>query len=197
MNEFEEYNKIPKTIDLVKANIFGIFIIVPIAAIYLVPFILIWRDKFTIDNLRHQLQTIDFMNNALSIMSEFFLVVIGGVFIHELIHGLTWSIFAKKGFKSIKFGVLWKMLTPYCHCDEPLTVAGYLIGAVMPAIILGFIPAIIALVTGNVMLMLFAFCFTIGAVGDFMIINLIRNESKRSLILDHPSEAGYYVLEKK
>jgi hypothetical protein len=30
---------------------------------------------------------------------------------HELIHGITWAKYTKDGFKSIRFGVLWKFLT--------------------------------------------------------------------------------------
>jgi hypothetical protein len=197
MDQFNEYKKIKKTIDLSKANIFGLFASIPIAIIYLVPFYLMWKEKFTPQNIRFKLQSIDFSNNALSMLSTIFMVIIVGIIVHELIHGITFAFFAKKGFKSITFGVLWKMLTPYCHCKEPMTVFHYTIGAIMPAIILGLIPAIVALVIGNTMIILFAYFFTTAAIGDFMIINLIRKESKGSLILDHPSEIGYFVLNKE
>ena len=36
------------------------------------------------------------------------------IVLHELIHGLVWSCFAKNHFHSIEFGVIWKALTPYC-----------------------------------------------------------------------------------
>ncbi len=197
MNEYNEYIKIPKTINLLKANVFAIIIMVPITLVYLIPFYFIWNETITIANLKTNLKSIDFTNNSLSSVSITFIVLVIGIIIHELIHGISWSIYATKGFTSIKFGVLWKMLTPYCHCKEPLTVNAYIIGAVMPAIILGFIPAIIAMFIGNVLIIFFALIFTIVAVGDFMIINLIRKEPKDSLILDHPSEAGYFVLQKK
>jgi hypothetical protein len=58
-----------------------------------------------------------------------------GIILHEL-HGITWAKYTKDGFKSIRFGVLWKFLTPYCHCKEPL-VKHYIIGGIMPAIVLG------------------------------------------------------------
>jgi hypothetical protein len=34
-----------------------------------------------------------------------------GIILHELIHGITWAKYTKDGFKSIRFGVLWKFLT--------------------------------------------------------------------------------------
>jgi hypothetical protein len=70
-------------------------------------------------------------------------------------------------------------------------------GAIMPAIILGFIPAVLSIVLGSVFLLVFGIFFTMAAIGDFMIINLIRKESSNSMVLDHPSEAGCYIYRKK
>jgi hypothetical protein len=121
------------------------------------------------------------------------IVFIIGIIVHELIHGVVWASYAKNGFKSIKFGVIWKMITPYCHCTEPLKLKQYIIGAIMPAIILGFIPAILALVVGNIALLIFGVFFIISGSGDFLIIHALRNEKKDTLVEDHPSEAGCYV----
>ena len=102
-----------------------------------------------------------------------FIILIFGIVLHELIHGITWAKFAKAGFKSIKFGILKEMLTPYCHCKEPLKVKHYIFGAITPAIITGIIPAITAIFTGNLWLLIFGMLFTMAAAGDFMIINLV------------------------
>lgn len=64
----------------------------------------------------------------------------------------------------------------------------------MPAIILGFIPALISILTGLAGLLFFGFIFTLGATGDFLIINLIRKEPASNWVIDHPSEAGYFIL---
>ena len=61
---------------------------------------------------------------------------------------------------NMKFGVIWKMLTPYCHCKEPLKVGQYILGGVMPAVILGIIPCIIAIIIGHFGLLLFGIFFT-------------------------------------
>jgi hypothetical protein len=106
-------------------------------------------------------------------------------------------MYTKNGFKSIKFGVLWKVLTPYCHCSEPLKVKHYITGAIMPAIILGFLPFVYSLFTGNALWLFFGIFFTMSAVGDFLIVNLVRKENMNSLVLDHPSEVGCYVFRKE
>lgn len=119
-----------------------------------------------------------------------------GIVLHELIHGITWAKFAKEGFKSIKFGVLWKMLTPYCHCKEALNVKQYIIGALTPAIVMGIVPSIIAIIIGDFGLLIFGMFFTMAAAGDFLIINLIRKENSSDLVQDHPSEVGCYIYRK-
>jgi hypothetical protein len=123
-------------------------------------------------------------------------ILLGGIILHELIHGLVWARFAKNGFKSIRFGVMWKMLTPYCHCKEPLKIKHYIIGASMPGILLGIIPSSIALFNGNFSLLLFGILFTVSACGDLLIIHLLRKEKMDDLALDHPSEVGCFVYRK-
>jgi hypothetical protein len=122
-------------------------------------------------------------------------ILILGIIAHELIHGFFWAMYAKNGFKSIKFGILLKMLTPYCHCKEALKIKHYIIGAIMPAIILGIIPSIIAICTGKIGLLIFGIFFTMAASGDFLVIKLLLKENKENWVQDHPSEAGCYIYE--
>ena len=185
MENQENYTKEKLTIDLVWANIFGVIILIPIVLMYGLPYFLIWKDEF---------QFSDF--SLIHFIGKFWLVfafIIAGVVAHELIHGIVWAKYAKNGFRSIKFGVMWKMLTPYCHCIEPLKVSQYIIGAIMPSIILGLIPAILAIITGNFLLLVFGIFFTMAACGDFLTIYALRNEKMDYLVEDHPSEAGCFV----
>ena len=192
MHEVENYKKEKLTIDLVWANLFGILILIPIALIFGLPFYFIWG---------HQIDIKQFLvsKGPQEVGLKFLLIfgiIISGIILHEFIHGITWAKFAKQGFKSIKFGLLKKMLTPYCHCKEPLSVKDYIIGAIAPAIILGIIPSVIAIIVGNFGLLLFGMFFTMAAAGDFLIINLIRKENSSDLVQDHPSEAGCYIFRK-
>jgi hypothetical protein len=120
-----------------------------------------------------------------------------GIVTHELIHGIFWAIFAKDGFRSIKFGILKQYLTPYCHCKEPLKVKHYITGAIMPAILLGFLPLILSLVYGSLGWLFFGIFFTAAAGGDFLMIKLLNKEPKNAWVQDHSSEPGYYIYRKK
>jgi hypothetical protein len=195
MSKIDGYKKELLTFDLMKANLYAIFSIIPVLILYGVPFVLLWRNTFSkvaLKSFIHEF-TLGIWGNFVSIL----LVMTIGIIAHELIHGITWAMYTKNGFKSIKFGVLWKVLTPYCHCSEPLKVKHYITGAIMPAIILGFLPFVYSLFTGNALWLFFGIFFTMSAVGDFLIVNLVRKENMNSLVLDHPSEVGCYVFRKE
>lgn len=189
--DLENYKQEKLTIDIMKANLYGILILVPTFFIYGVPYFLIWGDEMSLSGLRDILKGAPWMIGVGGLVV--FVILIAGIVVHELIHGIVWARYAEKGFKSIRFGVLWKMATPYCHCKEPLQVKHYILGAIMPALVLGLLPALIALIAGNFALLIFGMFFTMAAVGDFMIINLLRKEDMNSLVLDHPSEAGCFI----
>ncbi len=195
MEQLENYQKVKLTVNLVWANVFGILIIIPIALIFGLPYYFIWGSFVTKQSLKDIISNISPGHFGLAVLL-FFLILILGIILHELIHGLTWARYTSKGLKSMKFGVLWTMLTPYCHCKEPLIVKQYIIGAIAPAIVLGLIPAIISIIIGNLGLLIFGMFFTMAAGGDFLIINLLRKEKMDNFVQDHPSEAGCFIYRK-
>ena len=113
--------------------------------------------------------------------------------VHEFLHGLGWSLFCKNGFKSIRFGMIWEHLMPYCNCKEPLKFHQYLIGTLLPLTMLGLLPSIIGIIFGNYNIFLFGILGIIAAGGD-MAICLGINKYKKALFLDHPTECGYIAF---
>ena len=109
-----------------------------------------------------------------------------GILIHELIHMLTWAIFAKKTLRAFKLGFQWKSLTPYAHCKEPMDIRPYRIGSFSPGLLLGILPWIISLFTGDILLFFFGFLYTTAAGGDFLILWIIRNVEPNTLVEDTP-----------
>ena len=174
------------------ANLYGLIFLIPIFIFLGLPYYFMWPEQFTMEKIKGYLdarELLTFVDIAIGV-----LILLIGIITHELLHGLGWSFYAKKGWKSIKFGVAWKSLTPYCHCDESLPVRVYRFGSVLPAIVLGFIPSIIAMITGNIGLMIFGFFFSFAAGGDFLILWLIRNEKPSDLAKDHPDKIGCYII---
>ena len=123
------------------------------------------------------------------------LVILIGIIVHELIHGASWMLMANKPLSAIKFGFQWKTLTPYAHLKETVEVNAYRIATFMPGLLLGVIPYMLSLLIADGNLFWFSLFHTSAAGGDALILWLIRNVKAGSLVEDHPTNAGCYVIE--
>ena len=161
-----------------KVNLIALLMIAPITTIIFLPFILIWDY--------------DTFKAGKEIFDDYFLFyLIGGIIIHELLHGLTWGYFALNGLKSIKFGIKWKFLTPYCHCKEPLKVKHYKIGGAMPLIVMGIVPSLIGIIIGHGGILSFGIFFTWAAGGDIIALYMLQKLDNNIYVSDHPEKMGF------
>ncbi len=117
-----------------------------------------------------------------------------GIFIHEAIHVLGWMIFGKKSLKVFHIGFQWKSLAPYAHCKEPMDILPYRIGSFAPGLLLGILPWIVSLFTGDILLFIYGWLYTTAAGGDFLVLWILRNVKSNTLVEDHPTRAGCYVM---
>ncbi|MBF8962560.1 DUF3267 domain-containing protein [Pontibacter sp. FD36] len=188
----EKYKTTELSMTVAEANVRALVFIVPILVIYVGAYLLIWPEQFSSHNLRQLVQT----NRDLLMISPMLmlLVFIVGAVVHELLHGLTWAVFCKNGLKSIKYGVYWKMLTPYCHCKEVLPLRQYAIGGMMPGLVMGLLPALAGIAMGHFLLFLFGLFFSMAAAGDLLILWMLRHQHSSDLVQDHPDKIGCYVL---
>lgn len=175
------------TISAARAQLLSLLYFLPLALVLSLPFIIRWPARF---NKAAYQAALPAGTSSATLGYMILLTVVLGIVVHELIHGITWSMFAKSRFRSIKFGILWKSFTPYCHCSEPLKVNVYLIGVLMPALVLGILPIVVSHFTGNILLFSFGMFFTLAAGGDFLIVNLLRKTNPEYLVQDHPSKIG-------
>lgn len=186
--EQKGYIKKNLTVGVLKANILAFVLMTPIVIAVFCLYAFVNSDKTDVLSL-------SLRENILLLIAVFLFMVF-----HEAIHGLTWGFFAKKHLKSIDFGVIWKMLTPYCTCNEPLTKRQYIIGGAMPTVIVGFLPAVIAVVMGNFWLFVLSELMILGGGGDFLIILKMlfyRPKVNDVLYYDHPYECGIVAFEGK
>lgn len=179
------YTKTELTISVVKANIgalYGFIMTVPFIVIYVLRYEGADFDRSRISD-----------SSGLTVLALLLLLTV----VHELIHGVTWSRFTKS-FKDIEFGVIWKYLTPYCTCSEPLGKWQYITGALMPGLLLGIVPCIIGCIAADILFLAAGVLMTIAAGGDILIAKMIlgNKASKTALYLDHPTEIGLVVFQK-
>ena len=145
-----------------------------------------------------------FIHPEVDLASGYSLIVLLAAFVvlivvHELIHGLTWSRFTPNGFKDVEFGVMWSALAPYCACNAPLKKGPYILGALMPLVILGIIPLVVAFCIGSVPLLYIGALMVVGATGDILIVlKLLGHKSTATdvLLYDHPTEGGSVIFER-
>ena len=173
------------SVSMVAANIYSLVFAVPLAIIFVALYLGIWGNPGLVQAREEMVRH----------FVLFILLFLLGIFLHELIHGAAWAILGKKSLKAIHYGMNWKVLSPYAHCREPLLVGPYRLGAILPGIILGFIPAIAGIASGIGWVFLFGLIFTVAAGGDMVVLWLLRHENSREWVLDHDSRAGCYLIE--
>jgi len=126
---------------------------------------------------------------------HFIPTILLGVIAHEGLHGIGWKYAAKLNWLDLTYGIQWSSLTPYAHSKKPMQKPAYLFGSLLPAVVLGLIPYLVALIIEHDWLMMFGFVFTFSAAGDFWVIYTLRHTSKEAWVQDHPENAGCIVYE--
>ncbi len=174
--EMEGYATELRTIGMLKANVMalvvlGLFCLLGVAGMYA-----IWGG-------------ISFGRPWSSML--FCIGIFAGVAVHELIHGFTWMWATRSGFSHLRFGLLQGGV--YCHIDVPMSKRKYVVGALMPLLLLGVVPFLLSFATNSLWLMLFGAIFIGCAMGDVLIVWAIRKEPPDTLVYDHPSEPGCIV----
>ncbi len=183
--EEKGYEKKELLVSVSKANLYAIIMAIPVFALGL--FLFFSRNGVPASGVKGA--------SGIYLTVSLLLLVV----VHELIHGITWSIFSKDHFRDIDFGIMKEYLTPYCVCKAPLGKYPYLLGALMPLFILGVLPTAVAICSGSFFLLLNGLIMIVSAGGDVMIAaKLLAHKSDRRelLCLDHPTVAGLVVFER-
>lgn len=180
------YKRTDLTIGIVKANLVALLIAIPVVAIGMLLFA--WKNSMAAHLVPQR---------ALLLAVLILMLIV----VHELIHGITWSLFTERHFKDIEFGFMKEYLTPYCTCLVPLSMKQYLLGALMPGLLLGLIPTALGILLGSPLLFWIGIVMLLSAGGDLMIVIKLlafkkQNESTEVLIYDHPTQAGSVIFEK-
>ena len=180
INEMQNngYTKAEHTISKAKTMILGTLVGLVATAILMILYRPLLLNKFP-----------DFELN----IPLFVIATIGSIVIHELLHGLVWSLFCKNGWSSIK--ITWSAFMPSCHCKEPLTTGKYLLGVIAPFVILGIGTSFITFFVTDLMVIFIAAINVIIAGGDLLIaFSLLK--AKNRMIIDHPTDPGFVAFQK-
>lgn len=177
--EAQGYRFHPLTIGVVAANLGALAFALPIVVLLGIGFFLLHPEGNAEFGIVH----------ALIVVPLFIILTV----VHELIHGLVWSLFAENGWKAVSIGVIWRYLTPYCTCNEPLHRRAYIVGALAPTVVLGLAPVLAAYATESLALLAIGLLMIFGGGGDLtIVIKMLRFKPDGSEVryLDHPYECG-------
>jgi hypothetical protein len=164
------------------AYLYMLLLAVPLTAALALAFVGVWGwDRFS-----------DGLGRFLEWPSLVASLVIG-VPLHEVLHGLAWAFFGQRPLKDVRFGVQWKLLTPYAHLQVPIRARAYRLGAAMPALLLGLLPYLVGLVVGDGWFTALGLLYLFAAGGDLLVLWLLRKVDGQALVEDHPSRAGCYA----
>lgn len=175
--EQQGYKRHDLTVDIITANKMALVVMLPFVVIAVaVYFIVLGKSGLNI-------QFVDLL--------WYVLAMFAGVVVHELLHGVTWAMFCRS-FKYISFGVMWNVLTPYCTCSKPLKKWQYIVGALMPTIVLAIGLTVLSVLTAQLWIVILNVFMIIGGGGDFyMVLKLLKFKSEGdTLYYDHPYECG-------
>jgi hypothetical protein len=170
------------SISMTTASLYMLVAMVPLMLLLVLLYCAVWgSDMFVADLYR-------FMG-----WESLLPVLLIGVPVHELIHGIGWVLFGKISIRDVRFGL--KSLTPYTHCKVPIRAKAYRMGAFMPGLMLGILPYVIGIMVGNGWIMAFGLLYILAAGGDLLVLWILRDVNREAWVEDHPSRAGCYVME--
>jgi hypothetical protein len=135
----------------------------------------------------------EFLTNLVTLL----VALPAGMVVHELTHAAVWTVFAKHGYRAIRFGFDVRNLSPYVHCSDFLPVNHYAVGVIAPGLLLGVLPGLTSILIGNGWVNCFSVFFTAGAAGDFISLLRLRAFDAGDLVQDHRDHLGFNVRRKK
>jgi len=179
------YKRTELTVDELKVNILVFLIALPCTIVALFAFVFIHPDKLVL------------LSNIELLVCAILLLLL--IFLHEFMHGLLFSFFCQNGIKDIVFGFRWRSLTLYSGCKVPLKKEQLIIVNIIPFIVLGLVPTIIALRVGSIMLFLLGWGMIFAGSGDIIYVYmLLRYKAKGNdvIFFDAPSQPGCIVFDR-
>jgi len=179
------YKRTELTVDELKVNILVLLIALPCIIVALFAFVFIHPDKLVL------------LSNIELLVCAILLLLL--IFLHEFMQVLLFSFFCQNGIKDIVFGFRWRSLTLYSGCKVPLKKEQLIIVNIIPFIVLGLVPTIIALRVGSIMLFILGLGMIFSGIGDIIYVYmLLKYKAKGNDIIffDAPLKLGCIVFDR-
>lgn len=125
----------------------------------------------------------------------FFIALISYFILHEICHGIGYSLYAKDK-KNIKYGIVLEKGALYAMCQECLSKKGTIISLILPLLILTVIAIPIGIIFNFSWLVELGLINLAGASGDMMMLLLISKLPNDIKYIDYNNDIGAYFISK-
>lgn len=183
----DQYQSIPHGTSFLKANIFALVYPLPLVIMYVIGYF-----AYRLGTGQEVFVTSELLDNSLIWLVLFYALLLVAVIIHELTHALVFLRHSENGWKSVKFGI--KSLTPYCHCEEVISLNAYRHACLAPLWSLCLPLVLISLFVGNSLFFLITLTMIFGSGCDLWIVFVTRKyNGKTTYAWDMIDEIGCEV----
>lgn len=165
-------------LNMIVLNIFAIILFIIIGSIV---FILECKDNYVID-----------FNFMLFILLMFLWMII-----HEILHGIGFSMFKDVNKRNIVYGMAIERGVFYCMCKQNIGKRVILTSLFFPVIFIGLVTLIIGMVVNNFLLIYLSIINIVSSVGDIIMIIYFFKCPDDIIYLDLDDITSFTVVSKK
>lgn len=130
----------------------------------------------------------------ININMNFIMLMILWMALHELLHGIGFSIFKEVKHKNIKYGIALEKGVFYCMCQQKISKCNILTSLMFPLTFIGIITLVIGLLIRNITLVLLSIVNISGAIGDIAMFISILLMPKNIEYIDFDDNTGFYLI---
>lgn len=168
----------------VQANLIAAPLFIAFAAAVLGPYSMIWDGEETS-------QVVGYLFGEGWVIT--LVVFLASIVVHELLHGVGFML-AGVPREDVKFGVHWKLLTPYATTKVAMTASQYRFATALPGIVLGVVPSLVGLATGNAAATVYGAALFAAACGDALVLWGVRKVPGTMMVRDCDQNVGCEVV---
>lgn len=162
-------------------------------AAYNVPFMLLPLLAFLIYMINFGPETLILAIHELKDLYRLSILFVGGIFVHEVLHMVSWSIFSGMPLRAFRVGFKINLYLPYVFCIYPITITSFRVGLLVPFLFMGVLPLSMAFYFENILLLLFGLIFCLWASGDLLLFVLLLKMPSKCLVSQHHEKFGCMV----
>ena len=172
-------------------NILGFAILLVLMPLFGFIFYQVWGSLGSLSALDMRLEMPSISQMVYIIYSSLLgiFIIFAVLLTYEIITGIYWSKYTEVKLK-VTYGA---SCFRFCHCKEVIKIKPYIVGKIIPVIIIGVIPSIAGIIFGYIFVSMFGVLFIANGTDAFLTMYQLRKEGKNSWVRDMDTTIGYIV----